>query len=100
MSSVDLRLAAGVERVADALEKLVELAKTEFDDSLVFETDGSAHKRSDYSSMGDQLNTLSDALSNHKDRIIVEANGRKYEVTRVVAIGTKTDDPGLVIHLD
>ena len=52
---------------------------------------------------GSEMMTLAElaaGLDEHAGRIIVEgANGAQHRVARVLVIGAKTDDPGLIIRV-
>ena len=41
------------------------------------------------------------AINDAEDRLVIEdSEGTRYIVTRTFAIGTKTDDPGIVIRIE
>ena len=54
---------------------------------------------SDITLIGQEIADLAEHMRTHQDRIIVEMIGLRMEVTRVQAIGIRTDDPGVVLRV-
>jgi len=53
------------------------------------------------SDLSDAVQAAADAMDGMRDRMVIEDElGNRYAITKVFAIGQKTDDPGVVVQIE